>query len=133
MSEGTTIPMKPILRQIRIGRTYNAGNYENHRYDLTLEIPDDADPLTILAIGEKAIEALRPMDDLYEEDYKRECLRKDHSELSEYVIEQLPEWRKELEELDKKREQRAKALESFKLLGGQSSYKDAKETWEEQP
>ena len=116
---------------ITVGRVYNLGNYENMRYELTIELREGEHPGPVIAHLELVFKALNPK-----------------SPVSSYSLEQafkllgIPErertamQRRELEglqgQLDLHRqweEDRKLALSTLHNLGGSEAYKNAKESW----
>lgn len=119
------------VSSITVGRVYNLGNYENMRYELTIELREDEHPGPVISHLEIVFKALNPK-----------------SPVSSFALEQafkllaIPEHlrtamqSRELAQLQTQldlhrqwEEDRKLALATLHNLGGSEAYKNAKEGW----
>lgn len=144
------------ISRVTVGRVFNLGNYENVRYELSVDVPAGESAATALVALEKIIGALTPKGSpISEAELKRDklqieemhrCLSNDGPDAfkrinawhmagkespEEYIAMReatLAENSKKLEAWKAKHEKARKLLDD---LGGAAVWKDAKQDWED--
>lgn len=122
--------MQSKVSRIAIGRLHNLGNYEHIRFDVTVDLSDGDDPGVVIARLEKLLAALKPVTKDY--DYERALrIMSDPEQAADETSRNVEVYKRRIEKHDKAMERRARALELFAALGGQSEHVDAKDKWED--
>lgn len=132
MKTKTPKPKKVKLGRITyvgISRLFNAGNYENVKYELGAEVPADASPSETLRQIVHVITCLKPL-------HKPSCFtqfedasKKTETEQSEWEKGHMKEWAEEVAAYHHRKQLRDNALSELDQMGAKSTFKDAKRDW----
>lgn len=129
---------KARVVRVGIGRLYNLGNYEHIRYDLTIEIPEDANAKDAVSKLRQILRALKPKKaEIYGIKKLREMAAMSPEERETHRIEHgatAEDFQKAdnaVRVLAERDEKRKSALELFNNFNGQSVYTDHKEQWDD--
>lgn len=123
--------------RVGIGRLYNLGNYEHVRYDLTIEIPEDADALGSVTRLRKLVRALKPITVPTSVNVARSRLNmtpeaRAQAIKSERMTEtDLIDAQRIVDEFEAKKNRQKDALQLFNDLGGESVHTDHKDSWDD--
>lgn len=132
MTENTT-ENKSRISRITVGRVHNLGNYENIRYEVTVDVADGDNPAEILNSLETTLEDLQATSGVDSYDLRRAkaALEKPASELDEVDLRNLDAFKQRVEKHDTAMARRNEAKEALNRFGGTAVHKDAKDNWEE--
>lgn len=146
------------VSRITVGRVFNLGNYENVRYELSVDIPAGESAAAALVALENIVGALSPKTcPLSEADLKRDRLQIDgmHKCLSddgpeefkrmngwqmnnqatdspeEFIAKREAAYAEKVKKLEAWKERSTKARQLLDDLGGAAVWKDAKQDWED--
>jgi hypothetical protein len=137
------------ISRITVGRLYNLGNYENVRYDLTVEIPEGQSAVTAIVGLEKIIAGMAPIRGVKSEAeigndaFRVEAMKKlttddwnrQFGHCKGYREEVTARYEKDCKADKLKRNKAiklaAKARALFNSLGGAAQWKDAKLNWQD--
>lgn len=122
---------KARITSIAVSRLYNLGNYQNVKYDLAAEVPPGVSAKKILLQLTHTLGLLKPIFEPGCRDEWEVALQKSEKERSDWEKERLPEWTEQMNEYKKLLARRERALASLDSMGGSSTEKDAKVTWED--
>lgn len=131
MTKNTTENKSRVAR-ITVGRVHNLGDYENIRYEVTVDVGTNDNPAEILNSLEKIVDNLQAESgvDSYTLRRAKIALEKSESELDEMDLRNLDSYRNAVAKHEDALKRRAQAKEALNSLGGSSVHTDAKETWE---
>lgn len=130
MKTKTTKP-KARITSISISRLYNTGNYTNIKYDIAAEVPAGVSAADTLKELYYVLQMLKPLHKPGCYEQFKATIAKMEGEQSEYEKEHLPEWREEFEQFNAWKAAREAAVKSLDALGGTSTKRDAKKTWDD--
>lgn len=141
------------VSRVTVGRVFNLGNYENVRYEITVDVPFDESAATALVALENIISALSPKTSTHsraELEREKHCVdemrkllaekgeeqfRRDHSHFvgtpEEYIQRCAESYEKNLAARDAWEAKSKKARQLLDALGGAANWKDAKQDWED--
>lgn len=123
----------PTVSRITVARLHNLGNYEHLRYEITLDLPEEADPGHVLEEVSGVLEDLAPVPKAdWHLKQARENIAKHPAERDEYDIRNLPAHTKAVEEHDEKKRRHDAAAARLTALGGKREYRDAKDDWDDE-
>lgn len=133
----------PKLRvsQISVARVYNRGNYENSRYELTIDVPEGASPAKAMQTGLGILFALNPRPPVPRIDYDQavdflkdpEAWAKnieDPKARRKLLKERAPQYRRTVRAYEKFLARRLKAVRALEAMGGTAKETDHKLSWE---
>lgn len=128
------VPGRTRVTGLRVARLYNLGNYNNEKFEITVEVGEGDDPGKVFARLENIITGLdrRDCQESYETRQARMLLAKPVGELQEHQLRQLPECRETLAKHEAALKRRADALVALAQLGGEREYIDHKDNWEDE-
>ena len=140
------------VTRITVGRVFNLGNYENVRYEISVDVPEGESPATALVGMEKIISALSPKtsthsrSELDREKHRveemrhalagkgEEEFRRNHGHFvgtpDEYIARCAQSNAENVAKRDAWEARREKARQLLDDLGGAAIWKDAKLDWE---
>lgn len=142
------------VSRITVGRVFNLGNYENVRYELSVDVPAGESPATALVALENIISALLPKTSTHSRDeLERElrrigemrlCLQRGGEEEfkrvhgfhivgtpDEYIQRCQESYEKNVAAREAWEAKSKKARQLLDDLGGAAVWKDAKQDWED--
>lgn len=125
---------KSRISRITVGRVHNLGNYENIRYEVTVDVGFNDNPAKILNHLETTLEDLQAESgvDSYELRRARAALEKPESELDEWDLKNLDGFKNKVAKHEEAIKRRAEAKEALNSLGGTAVYTDAKDSWSDE-
>lgn len=122
--------LKTRVTSISVGATFNCGNYENVRYDVSAEVGPGESATAAFQELRFIIAALKPV-------RKPDCAssyeaaaKLPDSEKSNYQKEHFQEWSDTMAAYHSRHAKRAEAIKMLDALGGNRNYRDAKQDWE---
>lgn len=125
-----TSPPNPRVTHIGLSRLFNLGNYENIKFDVSVEVPEGQSAALTLSMLLKILQKLRPLKQSYEVTRAIRILNTPETELSETERGNLEEYRALVDAHAIRVQERKEALQKLDALGGTSTEKDAKDSWE---
>lgn len=115
---------------VTVSRLYNLGNYENVKYELSAEIAKGQSPSETLIKLVETIHALKPIGRPHYTDSLASARKKKLSERNEYEKEHYAAWLEEEKRFRDAQERRRQAVLDLDKLGGNSTRKDGKDSWD---
>lgn len=129
----TSEPQPSRITQFRIGRMHNLGNYENIKYEVTVELALGDDAGQRLTTVENILNDLHA--DLPHSDWDirraKELLEKPEAELDEYEQSRIPRAKQQIAENEAATKRRKRARAALSTLNYESVHTDAKKDWDE--
>jgi hypothetical protein len=122
---------QPRVTSISLGRVYNLGNYENLRFDVSVQIPEGQSAAETMVMLLGILQKLRPIKQSYEVEHAMEMLNTPETELTDNQKDDLAAYRALVSAHNKRLQERKEAIRKLDHLGGSATKKDAKESWEE--
>lgn len=125
--------MKPQITKATIGRLHNLGNYEHIRYEVTVEIPEGNHAGAVIDNVTKLLGDLEPKNPVSEYDLRRAqiALSKPESEWEECERGNKAAYEAYVKKHEDWRSARKAAHAALGDLPVESTYKDAKDEWDE--
>lgn len=129
----TTKPAKcGKVTSLSVSRLYNLGNYQNVKFDLTVQVgPGESASQTFTNVM-WIINQLRPLRVPECQESYENAIKLPAETQSEYQKQHLEEWASEMTTWAEKKRRRAEAVAAFDDLGGVSKYTDHKEKWDDE-
>lgn len=118
------------ITYVGISRLFNAGNYENVKYELGAEVPADACPSETFRQMVFVITSLKPLRKPSCYDQYQAAAKKTEAEQSEWEKGHIKEWAEEVSNYLALKQRREEALMELDKMGSKTTYKDAKRNWE---
>lgn len=122
--------LKTRVSTISIGATFNCGNYENVRYDVSAQVGEGESALAAFQELRYIVALLKPVRRPDCEDSFERVSKKTESERSAYEAEHFQEWADKMAAFHSRNSRRAEAIKMLDTLGGNRQYRDAKQSWE---
>jgi tetrahydrodipicolinate N-succinyltransferase len=123
--------LKTRVTCISVGATYNLGNYENVRFDLSAEVGKGESALAVFQELRYIVACLRPARKPDCEDQFERVSKKTDAERSNYEKENFQAWADRMANYHLKQSRRATAIQMLDTLGGNRAFRDAKQKWED--
>lgn len=121
----------PRVSHISVSRLFNLGNYENVKFDVSVEIPPGNSACATMKMLLGILQKLRPIKVGYDVTHAIEMLNKPETELTEAQLGLLAEYKATVEAHNKKVQERKQAMAKLDALGGTRTDRDAKDEWED--
>lgn len=124
---------KSRVSKIHIGRVFNLGNYENIRYEISVDVGTNDNPAEVLTWLEKILNNLyaKSSIDAYELRRAREAVAKNPEELDVWDKNNLESYKAKIADHDAAMERRKKARQLLNTLNASSEFTDHKLDWED--
>lgn len=122
--------IKTRVTSISVGATYNLGNYENVRYDVSAEVGEGESAMAAFQELRYIIARLKPLREPGCAHQFRRASKLDEAERTQYQKENLPTLAEEMKDFLGAKGLRAEAIKMLDTLGGNSQFRDAKQNWE---
>lgn len=106
---------QPRVTEIAITRLFNLGNYEHVRYEIRVNVPDTADPYTVLENVETVINGLNPNSPV--SDWTLRAAQKDAAS-TQVTVERQAQARELLKQHDEYLKKREHSKQLLNALGG---------------
>ena len=121
------------ISKILVGRVHNLGNYENIRYEITVDVGTNENPADVVTKLETTLEDLQAVSGVSDYDLRRSkaILEKPESELEEFDRERLEFHRRRIAEHKAAFERRKNAKQQLAKFGGTEVFTDAKLNWDD--
>lgn len=136
-TDPATVPMVRLARarvtHIAVSRLFNLGNYQNVRYDVGVDVPAEANAEDIFRELRYILAALKPIPQPSCLDEFRRAIKKPESERSNYEKENFEAWTETIAAWELRKKTRNEAIKALDSLGGHSEFRDAKESWSDDP
>ena len=128
------ISEKSRISKIHLGRVYNLGNYENIRYEISVDIGVNDNPAEVLIRLEKILKGLYLKSGVsgYELRQFEELMAKPEDQHSEYEKKSLPSLKEKYERHEKAKRIRLAAREPLATLNASSEFTDHKLDWDDE-
>lgn len=123
-------PKVARVSHIGLSRLFNLGNYENIKFDVSVEVPEGQSAALAMSTLLKIMQKLRPVKLSWEVQRAQKLLNTPETELEEVDRETLEQAKALVEEHNAKVRERKEALRKLDTLGGSIVGKDAKDSWE---
>jgi hypothetical protein len=119
------------VTHLNVSRLFNMGNYENCKFEVSVELHEGDKPGEAIAKLQSLLERLEPNSPVSEYDLRdaRKMLETPASELRPYQLENIESYKKRVQKHEEWLAKREQALEEFDELGGNEAFTDAKENW----
>lgn len=121
------------VTHIAVSRLFNLGNYQNVRYDVGVDVPAEANAEDIFRELNYILAALKPIPRPNCVEELRRALKKDEADRSSYEKENWESWNEVVAAWELRKKLRQEAIKALDSLGGHSEFRDAKETWSDDP
>jgi hypothetical protein len=131
----TAKPTKPKKLKTRVtglsmSALFSLGNYENIKYEISVEVGAGESAVAAFQEVRYVLSRLKPLrEPECASSFKSVC-KLSEEERSEYQKAHYQEWADEMAEYHSRRMQRAEAIRMLDTLGGNSTHRDAKQSWE---
>lgn len=122
--------LKTRVTRISVGATYNLGNYENVRFDLSAEVSEGESALAAFQELRYIIACLRRTRKPDCADQFEAVSKKTAAERSNYEKEHVQEWADRMAAFHLHQSRRVEAIRMLDTLGGNLQFRDAKQKWE---
>ena len=122
--------LKTRVTSISVGATYNLGNYENVRFDLSVEVGPGESATAAFQELRYIIASLRPTRQPDCADSFAAADKKLVEERSNWEKEHFQEWADRMAAFHSKKVRRSEAIAMLDTLGGNRQHRDAKQDWE---
>lgn len=124
---------KTRIARITVGRVHNLGNYENVRYEVTVDVGTNDNPAEILRELETTLSDLRANSGVasYELKAAKEILATPEDELTDWNKTHLDTYKQRIADVEAAQLKREQARQNLAKFGGSGVYTDHKDNWEE--
>ena len=121
------------ISRFAISRLYNMGNYENCKFELTVDLRTGEDATESFRNAFWILKMLAPLRVPSCKDEYERAIKATDEEQSEWQKNHIKEWAEEMAAFSEKKRLRTVALKAFSELGGVSKHTDAKNEWDDVP
>lgn len=128
----TTKPAKcGKVTSLSVSRLYNLGNYQNVKFDLTVQIgPGESASQTFCNLT-WILNQLRPLKTPDCQASYEQAIKLPEEQQSEYQKQHLQEWADQMSTWAEKKRRRSEAVAAFDALAGVSKYTDHTRNWDD--
>lgn len=122
--------LKTRVTSISVGATFNLGNYENVRYDVSAEVGPGESAMAAFQELRFIIASLKPIRSPgCLEEYEK-ARKKEHAEMSNWEQQQFESWAATVADWELRKTNRAQAIQALDRLGRNQKFRDAKQSRE---